>query len=285
MMRETRGLSEVFAANHPAEAAQVLETLPTTETATFLAELPVKVAAAVVRRMAPPYSARCAEEFDESTLMALAEVLGPQPTAALLTHLPAERQARALDRLPVAVAVAVRLLIGYPRDTAGAWMEPWPLALAPDTPVQDATEQLRRFEGAVHDLVFVVDGDWRVSGVVTAAALLRAAPREPLSRIMHQPAPRVPALTPISSMRDHPGWHDVPALAVVERHDRLVGALHRQGLAAALAEARPRGASQVPGETLAALGSAYWQSVSALAQVAVSLLPSVRSVGDKEDKK
>ncbi len=284
MTRETRGLSEAFAANHPAEAAQVLESLPSAETAAFLAELPVKVAAAVVRRMAPPYSARCAEELEESTLMALAEVLGPQPTAALLTHLPPERQARALERLPVAVAVAVRLLIGYPRDTAGAWMEPWPLALAPDTPAQDATEQLRRFEGALHDVVFVVEGEWRVTGIVTAAALLRAGPREPLSRLMRQPAPRVPALTPVTSVRDHAGWHDFPALAVVERQDRLVGALHRQALAAALAESRPRPVSQATGETLGAIGNAYWQSVSALAQFAVSLLPNVGRVGDKEDK-
>lgn len=282
MVRETRGLSQAFAEYHPAEAAQVLEALPPAESAAFLAELPIRASAAVVRRMAPPYSARCAEAFDEGILMALAEVLGPQPTAALLKHLPPERQARALERLPVAVAVAVRLLIGYPRDTAGAWMEPWPLALAPDVPVQDAVEQLRRFEGTLHDLVFVVEGDWRVSGVLSAATLLRAAPREPLSRVMRQPAPRVPALTPINSVRDHPGWHDFPALAVVERQDRLVGALHRQALAAALAEARPRAVSQATGETLAALGSAYWQSVSALAQLTVSLLPGVRRVGDKE---
>lgn len=284
MARESRGLSEAFVAAHPAEAAQVLESLPSMETAAFLAELPVKITAAVVKRMAPPYSARCAEALDESTLMALAQVLGPQPTAALLTHLPPERQARALERLPVAVAVAVRLLIGYPRDTAGAWMEPWPLALAPDTPAEEAAEQLRRFEGAPHDVVFVVEAEWRVVGVVTAVALLRARPREPLSHLMRQPAPSVPALAPAASLRDHPAWHDLPVLAVVERQDRLVGALQREALQRAISQARPPETARAAGETMTALGSAYWQSVAALAQLAVSVLPSVNRVGGKEDK-
>jgi magnesium transporter len=284
MARESRGLSEAFAAAHPAEAAQVLESLPSAQTAALLAALPVKIAAGVVKRMAPPYSARCAEALDESTLMALAQVLGPQPTAALLSHLPPEQQALALERLPVAVAVAVRMLIGYPRDTAGSWMEPWPLALAPDTPAGEATEQLRRFEGAPHDVVFVVESEWRVAGVVTAVALLRAGPRQPLSHLMRQPAPSVSALTPVASLREHPGWHDLPVLAVVERQDRLVGALQREAWLAAMARSRPLAASPAAGETLTALGSAYWQSVAALAQLAVSVLPSVTRIGGKEDK-
>ena len=55
MVREARRLSEAFVENHPGEAAQVLETLPSSETAAYLADLPVRVAAAVVKRMAPPY--------------------------------------------------------------------------------------------------------------------------------------------------------------------------------------------------------------------------------------
>lgn len=283
MPRESCGLSEAFVALHPGDAAQVLETLPSVESAAYLATLPVKAAAQVVKRMSPPYSARCAKAFDDDTLMAMAEALGPQPTAALLTRLPAERQARALDRLPVAVAVAVRLLIGYPRDTAGALMQPWPLALAPETPAAEATEQLRNFEGAPYDAVFVVEGEARVVGVVTAAALLRAGARERLAQLMRQP-PSVPALTPISSLGEHPGWSELPVLAVVERQERLVGALERPSVLAAIAQSRPRSAAQAAGETLSVLGGAYWQSVSALAQLAVGSLPAVPRVDGKEDR-
>jgi len=37
-----------------------------------------------------------------------------------------------------------------------------------------------------------------------------------------------------------------------------------------------------PGETLGALGGAYWQSLTALTQLTVSLLPSVGRVDQKE---
>lgn len=283
MVREARRLSEAFVENHPGEAAQVLEALASAETAAYLAELPVKVAAAVVKRMAPPYSARCAENLDEKTLMALAEVLGPQPVAALLQHLPVERQARVLHRLPVGVAVAVRLLIGYPRDTAGAWMDPWPLAVPGETAVADVIEQLRRFEGSPDDVVFIVEGEWRLRGVVTAAVLLRSAPRESIGRIMREPAPVVSALAPVTTLREHASWLELPALPVIERGERLVGALTRRSLEAALAEVQSTPATRVAGETLGALGGAYWQSLTALTQLTVTLLPGIGRVDRKED--
>lgn len=282
-MREARCLSETFVASHPAEAARVMEALPAAESAAYLSTLPVRLAAAIVRHLAPPYAALCAETMDPRTLTALSEVLGPQPTAALLQHLPPNAQAQALDRLPVGVAVAARLLIGYPQETAGAWMDPWPLALAAETAAGDALDQLKRYQGATEDVVFVVEEEKRVIGVVTAARLLRSSPRESLSRIMLRPAPSISALTSLAAAREHAGWLEAAVLAVVERQDRLVGALRRQTLAAALPKLRNEASSAATGGTLGVVSSAYWQSVAALAQLAVSLLPKVAPLDRKED--
>jgi len=272
----------VFAEGHPLEAAQVLEGLPAAESGAYLAALPARVAAGVVKRMAPQYAARCAETMSESVVTALLEALGPQPASALLHHLPRDQQARALERLPVGTAVAIRLLVGYPQDTAGSCMDPRPLALPPETPVADALEQLKRFEGEPVDMVFVVGTERQVLGAAALVALLRSPPREALSRIMRQPAPTVSALTPLAAVQRHPDWFEVPALAVIERGDRLVGALRRQTLEKVLARDNGFRADQTANEALAGIGGAYWQVLTALAQIAVSVMPPVTPVEPRE---
>lgn len=281
-MPEPRPLSVAFVEAHPVEAAQVLEGLPAPESAAYLASLAARVAATLVKNMAPKYAARCAEALPAAELVAVVEALGPQPAAALLQHLERDRQAKVLESLPVGTAVAVRLLIGYPYDTAGSCMDPWALALPAEMGAADALEELKRFDGDAGDVVFVVGAERRLLGVVSVGVLLRSPPREVLSRIMRQPAPSVSALTPLAATRGHPAWTEMSALAVVERQGRLVGALRRPVLEAALS--RQHALLETAGsDSLAGLGGAYWQTLATLAQLAVSMLPPVKPIENSEE--
>lgn len=282
-MPEPRRLSVAFVEGHPAEAAHVLEGLPAAESAAYLGSLSARIAAALMKNLSPKYAAGCAEAMPVADLAKVVEALGPQPAATLLQHLTRERQVQVLESLPVGAAVAVRLLIGYPQDTAGSCMDPWPIALPAEAAVADALEELKRSEGDALDVVFVVGAERRLLGVVGVGALLRSPPREVLSRIMRQPAPSVSALTPLGAVRRHPGWAAAPALAVVERQERLVGALRLPVLEAALT--RQHALLETAGsKTLAGLGGAYWQTLATLAQLAVSLLPPVKPLeSNKED--
>ena len=100
---------------------------------------------------------------------------------------------------------------------------------------------------------------------------------------MREPAPVVSALAPVTTLREHASWLELPALPVIERGERLVGALTRRSLEAALAEVQSTPATRVAGETLGALGGAYWQSLTALTQLTVTLLPGIGRVDRKED--
>jgi len=275
-------LSVAFVESHPERAAQVLDALPVPESAAFLSASSARVGAAVVRHMTPQYAARCAGEMDERALSGLIAALGPQAAAALLRHLPADLQARLLERLPAGAAVAVRLLVGYARDTAGSCMDPLPLALPAETTIESALAQLRRHEGGPDDVVFVVAPGRRLRGVAAAAGLLRAAPAASLSSVMRQPAPCVSSLTPLAAVRNHPAWLEVPALAVIEGQDRLVGALRRQSVEAALAQypgtAPGQGTDPVEG-----LGGVCWETLESLAQLAVSLAPPIPAVARRKE--
>jgi magnesium transporter len=276
-MREAAGLSVAFAESHPGDAAQVLEALSLVDTAAFLGALPPKTAAAVARKLPAEYAARVLEILDPDIAAPVVDALGPQSASAVLTRTAHATQAALLERVPVATAVALRLLVGYPPETAGARMDPWTPMLASTLTIAEATEELRRSESELGEVVFVVASDRRVAGWVQLGDLLRASPRDSLERVMRKPAPAVSVLTPLSSLANHPFWNDHHAVAVVERDNRLVGALKR---AAVVAEnsARNPALRSAAGAMVLVAGS-YWQSASALMQLAVSLLPAIPPVG------
>jgi len=273
-MPEVNGLSRAFVETHALEAARALEGLPGVDTAQFLAALPPKLAASTLRHMSPIYCAKVFELLGDEQATGLFRVVGPQVAAQIIQQFPVERQGRLLAQLPVGAAVAIRLLIGYPAGTCGACMDPWPLMLTPDTASASALEQVRAFEGEIGDCVFVTDEQRRLRGIAGLHALLRADPARPLSAVMTGPEHVLSALATGSATAGHPGWDAFHVLPVVERENRLVGALHRHALVAML-ESKP--AAPTPDAAVGVAG-AYWQTVSVLTQIVVGALPPVSPV-------
>lgn len=273
-MPEVSGLSRAFVESHPAEAARVLEGIAVAETAAFVAALTPALAAPILRQMGPPYAARVIEALEEAQVARVIQLMGPQAAARVMQQLAGERQLAVLAGLPVGTAIAIRLLVGYPRGTCGASMDTWPLALVPEMSAGEALEQLRSFDGELGDCLFVSNGQRRLLGLVGLGELVRASPREPLSAIM-RPAPHtVSALASASLVAHHPGWDEFHVLPVVERENRLVGALHRRALTAALAAPAARAEPNLASGVFAA----YWQTLSALTEIVVGALPPVPPV-------
>jgi magnesium transporter len=270
-VRDAGGLSRAFVDSHAEEAAQVLEGLAPADTADFILAITPQLAASALRHMNPAYCAKLLEQVDDDRAAGLLEIIGSQAAARILLQLPGERQGRLLDLLPVGAAVAIRVLVGYPEGTCGACMDLSPLAVPPDMPVAGAIEQIRRFDGEIGDCVFVTDETRRLLGVARLPALVRAEPGTALAAVMAAPMHMLSALTTASAVANHPGWHDYHVLPVVERENRLIGALHRHALAG-------RPAARESGMAGGVAGT-YWQTVSGLAQVVVGALPPIAPVG------
>ena len=274
-MAEVNGLSVSFVEGHPAEAARVLEGLAVPDSAEFLAELAPRSAVPVLRHLRAALCTKLFEHLSDEQVSRFLQIMGAQEVAQLIQLVSAERQTRLLARLPVAVAVAVRTLIGYPKGTCGSIMDPSPLVLSQESTVTEGLEQVRGFEGDPGDCVFVGDSQRRLLGVVGLAELVRAAPRATVASVMQAAEHTVPALTSVASIARHEGWESFRVLPVVERESRLVGALHRQNLRRQLTGGMAL--SDPPLATGAA--GAYWQTLAALTEGVVGALPPVPPVG------
>jgi len=274
-MPEVNGLSVAFVEGHPAEAARVLEGLSVADSAEFLAELAPRWAVPVLRQLRPALCTKVFEHLNDDQVARFLQVMGAQEVSQLIQRVTPERQTRLISRLPVAAAVAVRMLIGYPKGTCGAIMDPSPLVLAPDSTVAEALEQVRQFEGELGDCVFACDSQRRLVGVLGLAELVRGPPRGSVASVMWTPEHTVPALASIASAARHHGWESFHVLPVVERENRLVGAAHRRVLRMQLS------GGVMPTDPPLATGAAgaYWQTLAALTEGVVRALPPVSPVG------
>lgn len=269
-------LGYAFIESHPVDAARVLERLPAAAAAALLEAAPGRLAAPVLRQMLPLAGARCLEQLGDDEAAGLLHGVGAQAGVALLRYVGTERRGRLMARLPSALTLAYELLLGYPEGTAGASMAAHSLALPADMTCAEALERVRHSEEGQTADPFVIDRNQRLLGYIELADLLRAPAATPLARLVRSSAHKLPAQAMLSGLRDHPGWRETSTLPVVERGDRLVGALTHSAMQRALAVEQSRPSPRRAEDTLANIAGAYWFTVSGLIEALVGLLPVTR---------
>ncbi len=234
--------------------------------------------------MLPQRAARCIAELEDTRALELLTPMGTQPTVSVLRHLPETRRRLLITGLPTAAALASTLLLGYAQETLGAWSDPDVVVLQADTRAGDALERTRLAQSP-HSLVFVTDGDRRLTGVVELAILLRAPPSATLATLMHRPAAVLTAHAPLSGTPAHPGWEHSSLLPVVEPGERLVGVMTRDALARALRRAGEPSVPEAPATLPELFARGYWQALSGLVETSLALLPRVAPVEENADER
>lgn len=272
-MASSEDLSYAFLEAHPTDAARVLERLTPASAAALLQSAPLRLAAPVLRQMLPLVGARCLAQLDDGETIGLLRGVGAQAGVALLRQFGAERRTRLLAQLPSALGIAYELLLGYPEGTVGAWMDPRALALPADMSSGDALERVRNAEDASVADPYVIDRGQHLMGYVELADLLRASEATPLTRMVRPSPHRLPAQSLLAGLLEHRGWREASALPVVDRSDRLVGAITHAALQRALSLEQGAPTPRTSENSLAGIAGAYWFGVSALMQAVVSLLP------------
>ncbi len=273
-MASSEALTYAFLEAHPADAAHVLERLAPASAAALLQSVPVRLASPVLRQMLPLAGARCLERLDDAETAGLLRGAGAQAGVALLRYFSTEHRARLLAQLPTALTITYELLLGYPEGTVGGWMDPRTLALPADMTAGESLERVRHADNELVADPYVIDRNQRLLGYVELADLLRAGAATPLTRLLRQSPHRLPAQALLTGLREHPGWRAASTLPVVERGDRLVGALTHAALQRALSMEQVKPAVHSTEDTLVGIASAYWFGVSALIQGIVGLLPA-----------
>jgi magnesium transporter len=223
-------LSQSFAENHPSDAAAILERLKPQQTAAYLDQLPPRYAAALLQCLVSPYAAECLVHLSAQRFALAIEALPLDTAAALLRRLDQPLQERLLDQAPSDVANLLRRLLRYPETSAGALMDARALALPEDITASEALTRVRRAPRYALYYLYVVDREQKLVGVLNLRELMLASPRASLAAVMRRAVASIPASADRLVIVEHPAWHDVHALPVVDDHGVLLGVLRYETL-------------------------------------------------------
>ncbi len=217
----------------PDEVAATLEEARAADAARLLAGQPAARATEVLRRLSQDQAAAILGASTPDAARRLLERLEPGHASNVLARLePADRQ-RLLDVVPPEVRRELEEIARYPADSAGALMDPRVAGFREHTPAQRVLARLRRRYGRRLYDVFVVDGEGRLTGVVSLQDLALAQSATPLGELVRGPAPRVAAMASREEVVETMGAGALASLAVVDFDDRLLGVIRHETLVVA----------------------------------------------------
>jgi magnesium transporter len=217
-------LANAFMNAHADKAARVLEALPIEQASAVLAAVETVAAAPVLGQMLPTYAARCVERQPAADTAVLLERLGSQEAVAVLRHLSSDTREQVLNALGPQWLVAFKLLLSYPVNTVGAWVEPRVLTLPDDCSAGEARERVARSDNHTQARIYVLDRANRVRGAIRGLALLQTASRKKLSSML-EAAEALWAREPLSSAQEHSVWERHTEAPVINRDEEFIGVI------------------------------------------------------------
>jgi magnesium transporter len=217
-------LVDAYFTLHAESAARLLESMPVAQANASLAAVEVSVAAPVLGRMLPTYAARCVEQQPPADAALLLQRLGSQESSAVLRHLPTELRDQVLSSMGAQWVVAFKLLLSYPANTVGAWVEPRVLTLPDDCTAGEARERVARSEHTAQARIYVLDRSRRIRGAVRGITLLQTPNRKKVSALI-EPADALWAREPLGTAQEHSVWERNTEAPVVNREEEFIGAI------------------------------------------------------------
>jgi Mg/Co/Ni transporter MgtE len=255
-------LAAAFLSRRPGVAARLLETMEPGKAVEVLEASPASIAAAVLYRMLPSSSARCAERMAMNKIVSLLEHLPVVTGATLLRHFAQPARQDVLRQIGATRAAALRLLLRYPANAVGAWMNPGVLTISGDYSVSEAADLLEHDDHA-EPRVYVLDRDRRPRGAVRGMTLLRRVHKGDLGSIV-EPVESIWARESLIAAQRHECWEWQSEAPVVNRLGKFVGSITFAELIKGQRSAQKTSSSSSAGESLTELTELFWHGADGL---------------------
>jgi Mg/Co/Ni transporter MgtE len=142
----------------------------------------------------------------------------------VLRHLDTAHRDAVLDALGAQWVVAFKLLLSYPANTVGAWVEPRVLTLPDDCNAGEARERIARSPQQTQARVYVLDRSRRIRGAIRGLALLQVPNRKAVTSLL-EPAEALWAREPLATAQEHGVWERHTEAPVINRDEEFIGVI------------------------------------------------------------
>ena len=250
-----------FLHDHPKDAARTLEKFELESLAAYLAQLPVREAAGVVRYLVPAIASECLETIPQEQAAAIIMHLDIERASALLRRVREDIREQLIKRTSTIFANMVRLVLRFPEGTIGQVMDPDVFTVHQDMRVAEVITAVRSAAELLQHEIYVINDRQQPAGVVAVKQLLTADEMELMKNIMRPPGQILAARTSLAVARNNVDWEHRDSIPVVDQHGVFVGVLRRRSLNTTDSEYNPT--DEYAGTALA-VAELFWDTCAQL---------------------
>src|ERR1700732_728010 len=218
---------ERLARLHPADIADIVESLAPDEREAFFESLDEGVAAEALEEVTPKVQKSIVESLDSDRAAEIVEEMDPDAAADLLADLPDDRTEQILVQMEPEAKHDVVELLEHREKTAAGRMHTDFLALPIAATVQNAVDSLREFEGGVEAVstIYLVDSHGTLTAAVPLARLVLAQPSTPMLSLIQEPLVLAHEGVEENEVAELFDKYNLQTLPVVDDHNRLTGVI------------------------------------------------------------
>jgi magnesium transporter len=210
---------------HPADIAEILTDLSQAEGKEFLDSLNLEQLADTLEEVETDLQLSLVESMPDERVADVLEEMSPDDAADLLAELPSERSEGILKLMQKEDAEDVRLLLGYPENSAGGLMTTEFATVTPEMTTMQAINHLRQTAREAETIfyVYVTDKEEHLVGVLSLKDLVLADPDTPIIDFMHKRVVSVEPATDQDELAQQVSKYNLIALPVVDSNNHLLG--------------------------------------------------------------
>jgi magnesium transporter len=218
-------LRDVLSGFDPSDIAEILLQTSDQDDVAIFRLLPRELAGRVFAYLPADHQERLLRCLSNDQMRKVLEGMTPDDQARLLEELPAAVLRRILEVLPPEELQTARDLLGYPPHTAGRYMTPQYVALAPDMTAQEALEHVRRTGRGKETLniLYVVDAAGKLLKELRLGSLVLAEPDARVADIPERPLVAVTATMSREEAVRTFKKYDRAALPVTDNQGQMLG--------------------------------------------------------------
>jgi len=220
-----RGAARMVAAMHPAEIANLIESLPPAQREVVWNFVEPEVEGDVLVELSDEVRQAFIEGMDADELVAAAEDMELDDLADLVGDLPEAVGAQLVKSMDAQDRERMNTLLLYESDTAGGLMNTDTVSVRADVTVEVVLRYLRMRAELPDktDRLFVVDRNDRYLGTVALTRLLTEDPEKPVGDILDPEAPRIAPEINANEVARLFQDRDLVSAAVVDSVGKLLG--------------------------------------------------------------
>jgi magnesium transporter len=267
-------LSLHFIENHPQDAARVLEKFEPELLAKYLEHVPVKVSANLLRNVIPSVAVECLTSMEPARSAKILEQFSIERASSILRRMKINIRNDLIKIMSPIFANMIRLVLRYPNGTVGQLMTPKVYTVNQNMLIKDILETLQGMTGQLQNLIYVINNEQRLVGVVDVRDVITLDSKAPVKTVMRDPGLTISARASLDSVKDYNEWRYTEILPVVDHMGMFIGVLKRGVLLDTLARDRnnTNQKDEIAGAALA-IAELFWDACANM------LAPETKNTG------